>query len=139
MKDAKPMSLARLAELLDAYGAEPERWPAHEREPALALIASDPKAAEAQGQALLLDRQLDGFDVPDASAQLRARVLEIPIRRAVPERRRMWLPGWAIAACALVPCALGFISGSMTSEPDDGWNDVAQLAQLGDISEDEWP
>jgi hypothetical protein len=138
----EPMPLSRLAELLDAYGANPERWPQHERGLAVSLLQSDPRAVELQQAALLLDQQLEQFEVSEPSAQLQARVLEIPIRQQRARRARFALPGWGIAALALVPCALGFLSGALsseTSDPDEGWTEVASMTLLGDVSDEAWP
>jgi hypothetical protein len=44
MNDRSQMTLARLGELLDAYGADPESWPAAEREAACALLAQSAEA-----------------------------------------------------------------------------------------------
>lgn len=139
--ELKPMPLARFAELLDAYGGDAKHWPEHERQAALSLLASDARAVELQRAARLLDEQLDRVEAHAASAHLQARVLEIPIRHQPAPQRRFWLPGWAIAGLALVPCVLGFLSGSMSaSEPDEGWNEVASLTLLGDdVAEEDWP
>lgn len=85
--DVRPLSPARLRALIEAYGAEPRRWPAQEREVALARLsemrAGDPgpeiEAACAAGAEM--DRLLGGDDGPDAfltparEAALAARVL----------------------------------------------------------------
>jgi hypothetical protein len=65
------MTPERLAEILAAYGAEPARWPAGEREEALALLRRDEGAAR---PAAALDRALDRFAVacPDATTVGRA-------------------------------------------------------------------
>jgi hypothetical protein len=150
--DAGPMTLTRLAELLDAYGSNPERWPEHERAAGLALLTSEPRASGLQAAARLLDEQLAQFEVSEPSALLQARVLEIPIRHQAKPRSsfaslaRFVLPGWRLAAVALIPCALGFLSGVLSndgSEPDDGWSEVASMTLLGDVVSDvpdeEWP
>jgi hypothetical protein len=144
MKHINPeaMPLSRLQELLDAYGGEPQRWPQHERALAVSLVQSDPRAAELQQAALQLDQQLEQFEVSEPSAQLQARVLEIPIRQQRARPARFALPAWGLAALALVPCAVGFLSGALsteTSDPDEGWSEVASLTLLGDVSEEEWP
>jgi hypothetical protein len=147
--DDSPLTLARLEELLDAYGSNSERWPEHERARALALLNSDPRAARLQADAHLLDEQLEQFELAEPSALLQARVLEIPIRhQAKPawSLARFGLAGWRLAAVALIPCALGFLSGVLSSdnsEPDDGWSEVASMALLGDavndLPDEEWP
>jgi hypothetical protein len=138
--DSPPMTLARLAELLDAYGAEATRWPAAERAAAEALVANDPRGAELQRAARSLDQHLDMFEVPEPSANLQARVLEIPIRHAVAPARFV-LAGWRLAALALVPCALGFASGALfNDEPqEDAWSELSPLVQLTDVADEEWP
>jgi hypothetical protein len=140
--DPAPMTLARLADLLEAYGADPQRWPSAERTAAEALLQSDPRAAELQRSARLLDAQLDMFEVAEPSAHLQARVLEIPIRHAATPARFMFA-GWRLAALALLPCALGFASGALLIDDaqDDGWNEVNSLVQGADLSlnDEEWP
>jgi hypothetical protein len=138
--DTAPMTLARLAELLDAYGAEPTRWPAAERAAAEALLASDPRGAELQRAARSLDERLDMVEVSEPSAHLQARVLEIPIRHAAAPVRVMFA-GWRLAAVALLPCALGFASGALLNdEPqDDGWSELSTLVPPGDVADEEWP
>ncbi len=74
------ITLARLAELLEAYGADPARWPAEEREAALALLALSPEARRRRDEAARLDALLDRVaaepgDVPTASPALRERVV----------------------------------------------------------------
>ncbi|HEX4354077.1 MAG TPA: hypothetical protein VHZ95_14210 [Polyangiales bacterium] len=139
--DLPPMSLSRFRDLLDAYGGELARWPLAERSKAEALAASDPRATELQREALALDAQLDAFEIEAPSPHLRARVLEIPIRHApLPARVRMF--GWRLAALALVPCVLGFLSGALTTDngdQDEGWNDLNSIAMVGDVSDEDWP
>jgi predicted anti-sigma-YlaC factor YlaD len=142
-KDAAvPMTLDRFSQLLDAYGAEPSRWPAHERAIGELLVAGDARARALQNTASMLDAHLDAFEVAEPSAHLQARILEIPIRHQ-PQRARFRLAGWQLAALALVPCALGFVSGALTSDngdaQDDGWSEVSALTLPGDVVDEEWP
>ena len=53
------MELERFRQLIEAYGAEPARWPAAEREAARRLAASDARAAAMLAEAAGLDRLLD--------------------------------------------------------------------------------
>ena len=72
----EPMTLDRLCELIDAYGAAWERWPDQERDLALVFITT---SAEAQGlieEAQLLDAALDSLPKPEPSAVLRSSVLD---------------------------------------------------------------
>ena len=59
------MTKARVFELIEAYGAEPEGWPEDEREAGTALIAANPADFEtALSEARALDAAL--FSVPEA-------------------------------------------------------------------------
>lgn len=140
------VTLERLAQLLDAYGGEPARWPEAERESALQLIAADPRAEALQRTALELDGALDLHVLPVvADARLRARVLEIPIRHPRDERAHGWSTGkrrnWMFALFALTPCVLGFLSGTLLMDPssdadDDTWDEVAQLVMPAQLADD---
>jgi hypothetical protein len=71
----EPMTLDRLRELIEAYGANPERWPEQERGLAVVFIAT---SAEAQGlleEAVALDRALDALPAPEPSQALRNGIL----------------------------------------------------------------
>lgn len=68
--------MARFEAILDAYGADPARWPEAERDAALELMRREPEGAQAAlAAARALDAALDA--APDAapSEALRARVL----------------------------------------------------------------
>lgn len=75
------MPLARLAAILEAYGAEPRRWPPSERAAAEALIAGSPEARALRDDAARLDALLAGAVAPAPSAALRAAILQ-----AAPQR-----------------------------------------------------
>ena len=108
------MDMARLAQLLDAYGADPRRWPAEERQPALALLSRSAAARALRDDAAALDTLLDTSVAPAPAPQLMAAIL------AAAERPgwRQWLaelwplgPAWqpasAFAAAILLGIAVG--------------------------------
>jgi hypothetical protein len=143
------VTLERLALLLDAYGGEPARWPEAERAAALQLIAANPQAVALQRAALELDGALDlhllRMAAEAADAQLRARVLEIPIRHARAEGAHGWGLGrsrnWVFALFALTPCVLGFLSGTLLMDPaadsdDEGWEELAQVVMPGQATDE---
>jgi hypothetical protein len=68
-------TLQRLQQLLDAYGANPERWPAEERVAALALLAHSTEARAQRDEAARLDALLDLVPVVHPSAELARRLL----------------------------------------------------------------
>ena len=78
------MTLDRLREIVEAYGAAAHRWPVAEREAALALVAANSDARALVDEALTLDLMLDAAPAPEpASAELVARIMAAR-PRAVP-------------------------------------------------------
>jgi hypothetical protein len=69
------MTLQRLRQLLDAYGASPDRWPAEERAAAVALLADSVEVQSQRDAAACLDALLDLAPVVPPSTELAARVL----------------------------------------------------------------
>ncbi len=69
------MTLQRLQQLLDVYGANPERWPVEERAAALALLARSTEAQAQQHEAARFDALLDLAPVARPSEELAARIL----------------------------------------------------------------
>lgn len=101
------MSCTRLSEILDAYGADPEHWPANERAAALALLASSAEARALAQAAQALDQLLDRWQPLAADVALTARVLAEIAQAPQPRAwrnllARIWddLGGWRLAAPA---------------------------------------
>lgn len=67
--------MERVAALIDAYGASPERWPEAERQRALALLAQSAAARELLHQARELDLLLDAAPVALPSRDLEDRIM----------------------------------------------------------------
>jgi hypothetical protein len=139
------MELVRLGELLDAYGGDPGRWPAAERDAALALLASSPIARAQQQAARVLDSALDACTVAPPDAALRSALIA-----SGPQPRRSWrasltelwrdLGGWQLAGPAFAASlALGallpmWLDGAATDLPDE---DLIAAMQLVD-EQPEW-
>jgi hypothetical protein len=140
------VKLSRLSAILEAYGADPARWPAGEREAALALTRSSVPAARALAEARLLDAMLqqqafpDIADEPDRFTQLHAAIVSQERRRAP----RTWLGHWfgfdlapsqfwpSVAGLALAT-ALGFavgLGGLMQTETDHETDEIAVLSPI---------
>jgi hypothetical protein len=96
----------RAAAILDAYGADPRRWPEAER---AAMLARLREAGEAMlDEAGALDDLLDAGRAPAPSMALRAAVLAGAPRRAIVTRARLWWAGLILTAAT----AAGALSGS---------------------------
>jgi hypothetical protein len=107
------MDRERFEQVLDAYGADPRRWPADERAAAKAFAARNVDAAALQ-EARALDAALDqARDVPDVSG-LAGRILA-KAHRPVFDRRAML----ALAACAVFGVVLGYGGGLLAPLADD--------------------
>lgn len=58
------MNIERFQEILDAFGADPRRWPEAERDGALGLVAGSEAARSRQAEARRLDMLLDEISLP---------------------------------------------------------------------------
>ena len=125
-----------LEDLLDAYGADPARWPAQDprRAAAWALIESgDAAAMQSLAAARALDEALDSVSAPAPSAALAGAVLHAA-QRAEPEagfwaglfRNPAFLKPAAALACAML---LGIVVGLRTPVPIVGVGE-SQVAGL---------
>jgi hypothetical protein len=137
--DDKKGELARFRALVEAYGANPEKWPAEER-PTFERFASS-----AEGRAWLLEQRgvdawLDASKELEPSADLLRRVAEIPVRNAKPAAwawplRMRSLVG-ALAAAAAVGMVVGMTTNDATSDDGDAWDDLSTLALGADFAEE---
>lgn len=133
------IDLQRLRELIDAYGAEPRRWPESERKAATRLLDDSVQARQWLAQARATDALLDGLQAPPPPEALRERLLSrTPQRRGPgPALAALWrdMGGWSLAGPALAAgLALGVGMGVGVSPlpAANGFDDdaVFQLAGL---------
>jgi hypothetical protein len=93
------MTNDRLTTILDAYGADPDRWPAAERADALALVARSAEARARVAAAARLDGVLDALPpAAPPSRALRARLARGSAPRRVGRRIAPLLVPLAAAA-----------------------------------------
>lgn len=108
------MNAERFETLTSAYGADLRRWPAAERDAALAYMAADKVRAERiLFEARQVDAALDASPAPQVSHALRDAILAAaPPPR--PERRPLFdFSRWAIAGAALAcACVVGVMAGA---------------------------
>lgn len=108
---------ARVLALVDAYGGDPARWPAQEREAAVALLSGDRELARAADAARRLDLMLDSLPVPQPSPALRVALKEIPERgNPLLEMIAGWFGLWRPAAGLAAAAVLGIVIG--VANPD---------------------
>jgi hypothetical protein len=132
-----PMTLARLAELLDAYGARPESWPSAERNAAQLLLRESADAQRLVADAAELDGVLNDYEVAEeVSPALRARVLEVPIVTARKRRRFGFRMAWAVAFSCLIGVASGAWSAPEASADDDEWAELTEVSFYADADAD---
>lgn len=102
------MNTERFISLIDAYGAEPRRWPESERDAALTLARENEAAGAHWRAAASLDRVLDEAGVRGPSAALRQRVLGFaPRPRPAYRRVSWWAPGASLAAAGVAGLMIG--------------------------------
>ena len=132
------MDVPRFTALLEAYGADPERWPATERNAALAYSRRSAEAAATLERAAnldtLLDKGLRDVSVPDdltgrilALAPVDIPLVDIPVdnktenvvplwRRVLPKDRTGWQ---RIAATALIGITAGILFSEIRQDRAD--------------------
>jgi len=117
------MNAELLQTFLDRHGADPARWPAHERAKVEGLIAGDPEARRAFEKARRLDAALGRYG--DAAAPDNAALARLTAKLNGPlpaQKRPFWrlpavlldwqfAPAWprmaALACCAVLGFAIG--------------------------------
>lgn len=129
------MNAERFAALLEAYGAEPRRWPAAERS------AGEAFAGGVEGRAALaaeleLDSWLDASSAARPTHDLRMRVLAAAPKPGVWSRfaqpwLRAWAPGAGLAAAGLA----GVVFGLALAGPQADSRGDALLAEIGAYDE----
>jgi hypothetical protein len=95
--------------LTETYGADPRRWPAEDREAALAFMKSHPAEARAAlAEASLLDGMLDRHVVAMPARELREHIISsAPVAPAVWQHARLWWQGAAIAGLGIAGALAG--------------------------------
>jgi hypothetical protein len=139
------ISASDFQRLIEAYGADPQRWPATRRADADAFLAAEPDQAAAMlAGERALDEALDVLRPPVVSPTLRDRILA-----AAPKPQQA---GWSVFAGWLRPgvgalmaasCAAGVVAGLLLiappERPETGADVVASLTGAQDAvgSDDE--
>jgi hypothetical protein len=104
------MTPERFHQIVEAYGADPHRWPSQERAAAQAWVQLHRVEADAVlSEAANLDAWLAADKVDPPGAALQQRILgAAPVRQPAAARRRLWWSGAAVAGVGL----LGGVAGA---------------------------
>ncbi len=135
MTDRPHMSLARLQAMLEAYGAQPERWPADERDAARALLARSPQAQRWREVSAQLDAVLDLAPADAPSPALLERILAAVPRRGLTslrmahraKRARAWRYVAATLPLAAAAALVLWLLGKPVRTPEGASLTVAEL------------
>jgi hypothetical protein len=135
------MNIERFRTLVEAYGANPARWPEAERVAALLFAEQSAEARAALQEATAFDRLLD-----EAETQPATRALEDRILASFPERKRgafaalvervRWIPAAAVACSLVLGLAVGAALPSLAGVRDTAI-DPALIALVG-VEGDPW-
>ncbi|GHD47116.1 hypothetical protein GCM10017083_17060 [Thalassobaculum fulvum] len=112
----------RVRTLIDAYGADPERWPADEREAARRLVDADPALAAELAEAAAFDALLDALPAEAPRPALRVALNAIPDRARLRWSDRLatlWPFGapWGPAAGLVAAALFGVVIGVTVPDP----------------------
>jgi hypothetical protein len=113
------MTAQRFAQIVDAYGADPQRWPDAERAAAQAFARAHPDQTRAQlAAAAALDACLGADVVDPAGRALQRRIIasaHVPGLARPPLTRpaRWWIPGAALAGAGAAGIAAGALAMSL--------------------------
>ncbi len=110
------MNIERLQVILDAFGADPRRWPEAERDAALALIAGDAEARFRQKKARRLDALLDEaapvhLDLDAAAIVAGVTGATANVRRFAGKRSAPFTVIWPSFAGLAAAAVAGFVIG----------------------------
>jgi anti-sigma factor RsiW len=116
------MTPERALTIIEAYGADPRRWPADERDAARALIARTPELAAALAREAAMDAVLAAAPpAPDVMLNPAAIALQAQ-RAAIPARARSWLRGGALIAATLAGFIFGWVQSSLQLDDRGDWS-----------------
>ena len=133
-------ALTRFETLLDAYGAEPRRWPADRRAGAEALLERSHEARALRDAAARIDALLDSAPPQPAPAHLVGRVLAAAPKPQASRGLSHWIAGFwkpvtGLACAAMLGIALGgVVSPFQTNTADAAEADSVSL-DIGSIPE----
>jgi hypothetical protein len=136
------MTLTRFKQLCETYGGNAERWPAGEREAALAFASGSPEARAFLTQAAELDERLNALPALAPSATLRSAILAASPRSTAGSRLSLLaalrdeLFGWRPALPALAMALVAGIALGLRLSAESGTNDQLDVVQVATFHND---
>lgn len=126
------MDAQRFEDMVEAFGANPDRWPMSERAQALAFERANPeRALEIRNRAAALDSVLETARVAEPSDALASRILAAGIAET------RFAPRWAqIAAVLALSAGLGLGWGGASLEDAAGGEGAAYAAAFSELGDD---
>ncbi|MDZ4866076.1 MAG: hypothetical protein SGI91_02035 [Alphaproteobacteria bacterium] len=106
------MNIQRFKTLVEAYGANPARWPEAERVAALLFAEQSAEARDMLQEAAAFDRLLDTAETHPATRTLEDRILATFPERTAKQRAPWFTMRWIPAAAVACSLALGLAVGA---------------------------
>ncbi|WP_353573333.1 hypothetical protein [Candidatus Albibeggiatoa sp. nov. BB20] len=124
------MNIKRFTQIIEAYGADSNRWPESERQAALALLTISTEAQKMLQQADVLDNFLNTVAVNSPSLQLQQGIFDAVARSPKPDDAWQELIDWLFgttwqqhllrpALALLLPLILGIFLGVQLTTVED--------------------
>ncbi len=141
------MTPDRFATLVDAYGASPDRWPAAERQDALAYLNATPAARALVAEAGQLDALLDRVPVPTVAldlARITATAQEPNVLPFKPKPRgllqpfRQWARAGALAAAGICGLVIGMENFGDQAVRSANATTALELYDAGQVEDISW-
>lgn len=131
------MKQDRFFEIIEAYGANPARWPEAEHDAMLAFIDAYPDiAGEALAEAAALDAMMEADEVMPSDLLQRRILKAFPAApAAMPAARPRWQIPVTAAAALLVGVFAGFASGALTAS-DSAIDDIVYADAFNGLDQD---
>ncbi|MCR9268038.1 MAG: hypothetical protein NXI03_10755 [Alphaproteobacteria bacterium] len=131
------MKQDRFFEIIEAYGANPARWPEAEHDAMLAFIDAYPDTVgEALAEAAALDAMMEADEVMPSDLLQRRILKAFPAApAATPVARPRWQIPVAAAAALLVGVFAGFASGALTAS-DSTIDDIVYADAFNGLDQD---
>jgi|SRR5579871_1910554 len=143
-----PMTQARFAAIVQAFGGNPDRWPLAEREAAGHWLAANPQGQALLSQAIHLDRVLGAGELPAVPAALERRLMDdfdraqqrwslgklaSAVAEAIWPGAPLWQPACALALAFAAGLCVAVFAPLDVPHEDDVSSNVFALDTVSDV------